>query len=591
MTDLIPQNATEKHIAFLGSTGSGKTSAAKRGLVEPALADKRRVVILDPTGAWWGLRLKADGISKGYSIYIFGGDHGDYPLRARDAALLAETFATSSDSAIFDMSLMTVSERTAFFTEFAETIRRKNKGPLHLIIDEAHLFMPQAGAASGGAVPAMLHAANNLVSLGRSRGLRIALISQRPAKVHKDSLTQVQSLVAMRLLAPQDRKAISDWIADQADPTKGREIIASLPSLKPGEAWVWSPQDDILRHTKFPLPRTFDSSRAPDIADGKGPELAPVNMDALKGRLTALAAETEANSPTAIKALRAKVADLERKVGLYNSQPSVEGEELDAAHADGHAIGYQQGIAAGRQHIVGTLRELETAVLAAVKEAQRLADKAYDDAQAMTAPPLTDRIKRNRHDIPDPRQPSKGTFNRHDLNATHATARAPIMSTKHLDRQSVGRADGNLPRGERACLIAAAQHPNGVTRQQLTVLTGYKRSSRDAYIQRLRERGYIDAGERIQATADGRDALGDAYEPLPTGAALREHVLRTLPEGERKVLEVLISAWPNEVPRDDIDAATGYKRSSRDAYLQRLSARELVAATGGRASAAPTLFD
>jgi DNA helicase HerA-like ATPase len=253
MTALIPTGAREKHIAFLGATGSGKTSAAKRGLVEPVLADGGRALILDPTGAWWGLRLMADGKKAGYAIYIFGGDHGDYPLRARDAALLAETFAASSDSAIFDMSLMTVSERTSFFTEFAETIRRKNKGPLHLIIDEAHLFMPQAGAASGGAVPAMLHAANNLVSLGRSRGLRIALISQRPAKVHKDSLTQVQSLVAMRLLAPQDRKAISDWIADQADPARGKEIIASLPSLKPGEAWVWSPQDDVLRHTKFPL--------------------------------------------------------------------------------------------------------------------------------------------------------------------------------------------------------------------------------------------------------------------------------------------------------------------------------------------------
>jgi len=37
MTDLIPPSAIEKHIAFLGATGSGKTSAAKRGLVEPAL--------------------------------------------------------------------------------------------------------------------------------------------------------------------------------------------------------------------------------------------------------------------------------------------------------------------------------------------------------------------------------------------------------------------------------------------------------------------------------------------------------------------------------------------------------------------------
>jgi DNA helicase HerA-like ATPase len=98
------------------------------------------------------------------------------------------------------------------------------------VIDEAHLFAPQAGTRGAGAMPDMLHAANNLISLGRSRGLRIVLISQRPAKVHKDSLTQVESLVAMRLIAPQDRKAVEEWIADQADKETGKEIIASLPS-------------------------------------------------------------------------------------------------------------------------------------------------------------------------------------------------------------------------------------------------------------------------------------------------------------------------------------------------------------------------
>ncbi len=517
MTELIPAGAIDKHIAFLGATGSGKTSAAKRGLVEPALAEKKRVVILDPTGAWWGLRLKADGTGKGYQIYIFGGDHGDYPLRARDAALLAETFATSSDSAIFDMSLMTVSERTAFFTEFAETIRRKNKGPLHLVIDEAHLFMPQAGAASGGAVPAMLHAGNNLVSLGRSRGLRIAMISQRPAKLHKDSLTQVQSLVAMRLLAPQDRKAIADWIADQADPVKGREIIASLPSLKPGEAWVWSPQDDILRHTKFPLPRTFDSSRAPSAADGSGPELAPVNMDALKTRLTVLEDEKKANDP---RALRAEIVKLRQELtDSAKGSRIMDPAQIKAAEAERSAVrdqAYHAGIAAGREHIIGLIRTIETALANVTTEARRLADQAFDQARALEPKPVNIIVPARR--IVDAKT------GRDITNEPHVRR----IDGRDYTRQFAGpKADASgdmLPKGERAVLIAAAQHPNGVTRQQLTVLTGYKRSSRDAYIQRLRERGYIDAGERIQATADG----GRPWERL-RAAADRRRAPRSCP--------------------------------------------------------------
>jgi hypothetical protein len=75
-------------------------------------------------------------------------------------------------------------------------------------------------------------------------------------------------------------------------------------------------------------------------------------------------------------------------------------------------------------------------------------------------------------------------------------------------------------------------------REQLTVVTGYKRSSRDAYVQRLRERGYVGhEGDRIVATRDGIVALGPDYEPLPTGTVLREHVLERLPEGERRILE------------------------------------------------------
>jgi DNA-binding IclR family transcriptional regulator len=148
-----------------------------------------------------------------------------------------------------------------------------------------------------------------------------------------------------------------------------------------------------------------------------------------------------------------------------------------------------------------------------------------------------------------------------------------------------------LPRGERQVLTAIAQHPGGVTREQLTVLTGYKRSSRDTYVQRLRERGHVDAaGEQLVATQAGVDALGANFEPLPTGDALREHWLQRLPEGERRVLEVLIVNYPAPVERDAISDATDYKRSSRDTYLQRLGARRLVVTERGQVRASEELF-
>jgi hypothetical protein len=72
---------------------------------------------------------------------------------------------------------------------------------------------------------------------------------------------------------------------------------------------------------------------------------------------------------------------------------------------------------------------------------------------------------------------------------------------------------------------------------------------------------------------------------------LREHVLGRLPEGERRILECLIAHYPNAVERQQIDNATSYQRSSRDAYLQRLGARELVETRGREVKASDNLFD
>lgn len=167
------------------------------------------------------------------------------------------------------------------------------------------------------------------------------------------------------------------------------------------------------------------------------------------------------------------------------------------------------------------------------------------------------------------------------------------LAVARARQTDVGRsANGSLPAGERSILIACAQHePRGCNREQISILTGYKRSTRNAYIQRLSEKEYVECrGEQVIATQDGINALGHDYQPLPTGEALRDYWIGRLPEGERKVLQVAIDTYPEPAPREVIGGETGYKRSTRNAYIQRLSTRRLVVSFGDGIKASDELF-
>lgn len=79
----------------------------------------------------------------------------------------------------------------------------------------------------------------------------------------------------------------------------------------------------------------------------------------------------------------------------------------------------------------------------------------------------------------------------------------------------------------------------------------------------------------VVATEIGKGMLPE-IESLPTGEALQEYWLNKLPQGERVILALLLKAYPNAILKEDIDKATPYKRRSRDAYLSRMAAKQLI---------------
>lgn len=590
----IPRDAFDDRLAIVGTAGSGKTYLAL-GAIEHLLARKARVICIDPLGVMWGLRLCEDGkTASPFQPVIFGGAHGDLPVTEHAGALIGEAVATSRDSCIIDLSQIgtKAGERRFMLAFLTALYRHTDKEPVHLIVDEADMFAPQKLLDKDGDAARLLGMMETVVRRGRVRGFVPWLITQRPAVLSKDVLSQADGVIALKLTASQDRKAIGAWVESTADQGQWKEIDGKLPAFQRGHGIVWIPGRGILREAEFPPKATFDSSRTPKRGEKQhAAELKPIDLGALKERLAAVEAEAKANDPRSLKAEIARLkAEVARKPAPISSSSSAAAKSDAAALRDREAA-FNAGIRQGRSegYPEGWTAGAKRGFSDGVKASLVLSDAILAEAAAMIA--QARKVMRPRFE--------GLTYQAPDAPKKVPERAGPAMKYAPIERQppgqkvqnyGPGRSDGSLPPGERAVLIAAAQF-GGIAREQLTVLTGYKRSSRDAYIQRLREKGYVELqGSVIAVTDAGANALPQDYEPLPTGTDLQAYWLGRLPEGERKILQVLIGAYPNGVSRAEIDNATGYKRSSRDAYLKRMKAKRLWTPDGGKIRASEALF-
>lgn len=317
----LPLDAVTETFAILGRRGSGKTSSAVV-FAEETIGHGVPVVIIDPTGAWWGLRSSADGKGDGLPVVIFGGEHADVPLTEKAGEMIADAIVTGRFPAIVDLSDLSKSAMRRFMADFAERLYRRNRETLHLIIDEADVLVPQRLTSEGLRV---FGAIDDIVRRGRIRGLGVTLISQRPAVINKDVLSQVEVLIALQMTSKRDVAAIDEWVSLNATEDEAKIVKSSLASLPTGTGWVWSPALlGILEKTAIRPRRTFDSSATPKPGQPRpvAEAFARVDTAALGAQIEALAEEAAAADP---RTLRARIVRLEKDLDLARSSAAEAG--------------------------------------------------------------------------------------------------------------------------------------------------------------------------------------------------------------------------------------------------------------------------
>lgn len=523
---LLPLEAVTQTFAILSKRGMGKTYTALV-MVEEFTKANLRVVVADPIGVCWGLRAGADGKSPGLPIVVLGGEHGDLPLEVAAGQVIADLIVDEEISAVLDLSLMRKGEQVRFMTDFGERLYHRNRKPLHLVLDEADMFAPQRPMPGQ---QRMLGAVEDLVRRGRARGLGITLVTQRSAVLNKDVLTQVEVLIALRTIAPQDRSAIDEWVKVHGTPEQRQELMRSLPSLPVGTAWFWSSGWlNEFKRVKVRRRETFDSSATPKVGVvARTPKkLAEVDLARLQERIAATSDNVKSDDP---RELHRRIAHLTQKLNKINSQSVIQRVEIPViSPTDSLRL----------QEMTNTLTDVGTQLVAVAHDI----NAALSKATVRQNSPKGDPLKLTEQ----PKQQS--------------LVPSPLRNERRKQRTSSAK----LGSGEIKILATLAQQEEeerGHTKAQLAIMTGYSHQGGafNNYLSSLKGRGLISkSGDNFVITEAGLSA--GSFDSLPLGEPVAEYWLGRLGKAERSILTVLMEIYPEAATKERIAIKAGYKPS------------------------------
>jgi len=287
-----------------GKSGSGKSNTASV-VIEELLDAGYPVLIVDTDGEYYGLKEE-------YELLHAGADEEcDIQVSPEHAEKLASLALEENVPIILDVSgyldedvadeLLRETARHLFAKE------KKLKKPFLLVVEEVHEYLPQKGG--GGETGKMLI---KIGKRGRKHGLGLLGISQRPADVKKDFITQANWLVWHRLTWDNDTKVVGRVVDD--------EYEEAVSELGDGQAFVqtdWTDSD--VRRVQFRRKRTFDAGATPGLDDFERPELKSVS-DSLMDDLADITEEEEqfeselADLQQQLDKKRAKIKQLEQEL-------------------------------------------------------------------------------------------------------------------------------------------------------------------------------------------------------------------------------------------------------------------------------------
>lgn len=579
----LPVDVVTQTVGILAKRRAGKSYTARR-FAEQLIHARQQVVIADPKGDWWGIRSSADGRSPGLPVVILGGERGDVPLETAAGEVVAKLVVEERVSVLLDLSLLRKHEVATFMTAFLENLYRLKareiyRTPVMLIVDEADAIAPQSPMKGE---ERMLGAAEDIVRRGGQRGIGCTLITQRSAVLNKNVLTQIQMLVALRTIAPQDLKAINAWVDVHGTDAERQTLMDSLPSLPTGDAWFWSPgwptTDGIFERAHVLAIETFDSGATPKPGEKRREPktIADVDLESLKRQMSETIERAKADDP---KLLRKRISDLSAQVDKLAK------ELQTAAKKPGKTKETRVEVPIIPPKALERIESAGDAIREALTARQATIEKALEALIAIRAEVRSSMIKHESGSAPvkeDYRSLQAAKY-------VHPPPATPRASAPPRENHSAN-GDSKLSKAEAAILRAFYWLRNEqADKAKIAFYSGYSGDSSTFgnALGRLRTLGYVQ-GWKIAGSGEG--LMDGVAGDKPTGGELREWLKPKLGLAENKILDALIESYPRRLSPEEIGAAAGYSPGSSTfgnavGKLRTIEAAEGYARDGGTKAA------
>ncbi|MDZ7745989.1 MAG: DUF87 domain-containing protein [Halobacteriales archaeon] len=279
-----------------GKSGSGKSNSASV-IAEKLLDRGYSLICVDIDGEYYGLKEEYE------ILHVGADDECDLQVNVEHAEKLASLALEQGVPIILDVSSF-LDERDAreLLKEVAKQLfakEKKQKQPFLMLIEEIHEYIPEGGG--------MDECGRMLVKVGkrgRKHGLGVVGISQRPADVKKDFITQCDWLLWHRLTWSNDTKVAGRIL--------GSDYRERIEGLDDGECFMMSDFEESLRQVQMERKQTFDAGATPGLDDFERPELKSVSDD-LVGELETIS-ETEQQRESRVQELELELKDKEEEL-------------------------------------------------------------------------------------------------------------------------------------------------------------------------------------------------------------------------------------------------------------------------------------